>query len=217
MYSQIIKEGFLNLKTVPEAKPLTNRGTFHKQLTLMISHFQSHTQLQGLQPALTRNEPIIAFCSVDKTCTGPRPGEASSRLNKTGRASKTSACSAQVMMARMDTDERRRKEAETASAAVADPFGVAAGSPYPYPPQPLPLPLPLGPSLNEAASMGKGRGKSWKSTTVGEKSWRPGWAGLGGGWARLDPALSGGCWRIYDFGFTIWDLGLWIRANPGCL
>ena len=28
MYSQIIKEGFLNLETVPEAKTLTNRGTF---------------------------------------------------------------------------------------------------------------------------------------------------------------------------------------------
>ena len=38
MYSQIIKEGFLNLETVPEAKTLTNRGTFHKQLTLMILH-----------------------------------------------------------------------------------------------------------------------------------------------------------------------------------
>ena len=38
MYSQIIKEGFLNLETVPEAKTLTNRGTFHKRLTLMILH-----------------------------------------------------------------------------------------------------------------------------------------------------------------------------------
>ena len=28
----------LNLETVPEAKPLTNRGTFHKRLTLMILH-----------------------------------------------------------------------------------------------------------------------------------------------------------------------------------
>ena len=28
----------LNLATVPEAKPLTNRGTFHKRLTLMILH-----------------------------------------------------------------------------------------------------------------------------------------------------------------------------------
>ena len=38
MYSQIIKEGFLNLETVPEAKSLTNRGTLHKRLTLMILH-----------------------------------------------------------------------------------------------------------------------------------------------------------------------------------
>ena len=38
MYSQIIKEGFLNLETVPEAKTLANRGTFHKRLTLMILH-----------------------------------------------------------------------------------------------------------------------------------------------------------------------------------
>ena len=38
MHSQIIKEGFLNLETVPEAKTLTNRGTFHKRLTLMILH-----------------------------------------------------------------------------------------------------------------------------------------------------------------------------------
>ena len=38
MYSQIIKEGFLNLETVPEAKTLTSRGTFHKRLTLMILH-----------------------------------------------------------------------------------------------------------------------------------------------------------------------------------
>ena len=28
----------LNLETVPEATPLTNRGTFHKRLTLMILH-----------------------------------------------------------------------------------------------------------------------------------------------------------------------------------
>ena len=41
MYSQIIKEGFLNLETVPEAKTLTNRGTFHKRLTLMILHKHS--------------------------------------------------------------------------------------------------------------------------------------------------------------------------------
>ena len=38
MYSQIIKEGFFNLETVPEAKTLTNRGTCHKRLTLMILH-----------------------------------------------------------------------------------------------------------------------------------------------------------------------------------
>ena len=38
MYSQIIEEGFLNLETVPEAKTLTNRGTFHKRLMLMILH-----------------------------------------------------------------------------------------------------------------------------------------------------------------------------------
>ena len=30
----------LNLETVPEAKPLTNRGTFHKRLTLMILHIR---------------------------------------------------------------------------------------------------------------------------------------------------------------------------------
>ena len=40
MYSQI-KEGFLNLETVPKAKTLTNRHTFHKRLTLIILHARS--------------------------------------------------------------------------------------------------------------------------------------------------------------------------------
>ena len=53
MYSQIIKEGFLNLgivkipnstlKPFPKQKPLTNRGTFHKRLTLTLSAVESWT------------------------------------------------------------------------------------------------------------------------------------------------------------------------------
>ena len=51
MYSQIIKEGFLNLETVPEAKTLTNRSTFHKRLTLMILHTKALTVAAATAPA----------------------------------------------------------------------------------------------------------------------------------------------------------------------
>ena len=50
MYSQIIKEGFLNLGIVkiPNSTlkpfPLTNRGTFHKRLTKRVTVLRRFTQ-----------------------------------------------------------------------------------------------------------------------------------------------------------------------------
>ena len=65
MYSQIIKEGFLNLETVPEAKQLTNRGTFHKRLTLMILHRMrplTHLSTACWRPAASKSGlPTIAW------------------------------------------------------------------------------------------------------------------------------------------------------------
>ena len=74
MYSQIIKEGFLNLETVPEAKPLTNRGTFHKRLTLIILHPPHFAE--GFLKDLRRDQ--------QKTNTGPSATRGMPRPNSLG-------------------------------------------------------------------------------------------------------------------------------------